>query len=352
MLQIAGWSLHAFILAGTAFAVNAKSSTLTIWITYIILSVFGLFWTHLFYKYYISKRIFVTNFSKLAKYIFGGAFVLSCLLVLSRIAMGALHDLVLIKFFKFNLLPQAGTSFPFLLSVTANAFGAMLIWSLLYFSFKFFEQYNGALVGQLKVEAALKEAQYQGLIAQINPHFLFNTLNAIRELTKIDASKAWSAVTELSDLLRYTLTSEKVRLVSLNEELTAIKDYLSIETMRFGNRLAYHLHVPEEIRSLQIPPVSLLTLVENAIKHGISKSVAGGKITICCKMVDGHLEAQVSNCGELAFNYSKGIGLSNLLRRMDILYGGDYFFSIVNERNRLVSATLKFPVHEIKNRID
>jgi signal transduction histidine kinase len=168
-------------------------------------------------------------------------------------------------------------------------------------------------------------AQMRALQAQINPHFLFNTLNVLSNLIHTNPAKAERLTEELADIFRYALESTRLEWVKLDDELRFLESYLEIEKARFEERLAYSFELEPSIRSLKIPPMILQPLVENAIKHGISPKVEGGKVRIAASLkADGGLAIVVEDSGvghRLSRQRGTGIGLSNVRARLQHIYG-------------------------------
>lgn len=223
-----------------------------------------------------------------------------------------------------------------------NVYAVFLIWSVLYYVFKYFENYREARYQNLEAQTQLKDAMMLNLRNQLNPHFLFNALNSIRSLTLTDAIKARTAITLLSDLLRYSLNSEQKNFVTLKEELDVVKDYLELEKIRFGNRLSFNIEANEQTLNAQVPPLAVMTLVENAIKHGIGKLKQGGSVTVNAQRDNGNVVVEVSNSGTFSPNGAGGIGLANTRQRLNILYNQNAAFDI-SQQNDLVAARLQIP---------
>ena len=147
-----------------------------------------------------------------------------------------------------------------------------------YFLFVVLIQSNQRKLQLLEEQKLRTDIELKALRARINPHFLFNTLNSVAGLIYLDQKKAESMIVQLSELLRFNLSISENKYVKLEQELKAVEDYLNIEKIRLGDRLNYSIE--NSIDYLSVPPMSLLTLVENAIKHGISKSIKGGDVCI------------------------------------------------------------------------
>ena len=203
-----------------------------------------------------------------------------------------------------------------------NFFFLLTFWMALYLAIHGFRRRRLAEVQTLLLELVAQEAQLRGLRAQLNPHFLFNCLNSLRELIVEDPGRAQTMVTQLSGLLRYSLQSGQTEQVSMQEEAQAVKDYLALEAIRFEERLQVRWDIDSEVNNIQVPPMLLQTLVENALKHGIARLPQGGEISIQVRVRDSQLELEVVNSGDLAEQPTgEGIGLRNARARLQLLYG-------------------------------
>ncbi len=196
------------------------------------------------------------------------------------------------------------------------------IWATIYLAVHEFRSRRIAEVNALRLELVAQEAQLRGLRAQLNPHFLFNCLNSLRELIVENPRRAQTMVTQLSGLLRYSLQSDHTEQVLLEDEIQAVKDYLALEAIRFEERLHVNWNIAPDACSVPVPPMLLQTMVENALKHGIARRPEGGEISIQALVRNSELELEVVNSGELSEQPSEeGIGLRNARARLQLLYG-------------------------------
>jgi len=231
----------------------------------------------------------------------------------------------------------------FILQFLANGI-LFLGWSLFYFSFHFFRSYQQSL----KWEAFKIEAELNHLKSQLNPHFLFNSLNSVRALIDEDPKKAKNAITQLSGLLRKGLETGKQKLIPFSEELSTVKDYLALEAIRYEERLNVEIDCPENTKNAKVPPLLIQTLVENGIKHGISKLKLGGKIILKASLESPNiLKIEISNSGSLNQankNFqSQGFGLRNSRKRLGLLFEGKASLEIKNGINNTVKTKLIIP---------
>ena len=233
-----------------------------------------------------------------------------------------------------------------------GSFYIMLCWSGLYFGIKYYQQLQDQTEQTLKAAAAAHQAQLKMLRYQLNPHFLFNTLNAISTLILDGANKtANDAVTRLSDFLRYTLDNDPMSRVTLGSELDALDLYLEIEKVRFGDRLIIEKDIDPRAISALVPSLILQPLIENAIKYAISPSEQGGTLRISARVQQGTLALRLSDTGPGLGNgnngqKSTGVGLKNTRERLQQLYGERQAFTLApNEPSGLV-ITINIPFEE------
>jgi two-component system, LytTR family, sensor kinase len=192
-------------------------------------------------------------------------------------------------------------------------------------------------------QQALVASELQALKMQLRPHFLFNTLNGIATLVDGDSKSARAMIIKLSDLLRTALDSESVDLVSLENELKFVREYLDLEKMRFGNRLQIEWLVPVATHELLVPQMILQPLVENAIRHGIAPTREGGWVLVEAAEKDGMLEIQVRNSVGEATSNGTGVGLRNTEARLKYLYAGDASLRLTFSEDQTATASLTLP---------
>ena len=227
-----------------------------------------------------------------------------------------------------------------------NLSSVILLWQLIYFSVHYFQNYKKVEIEALIWEAAVKDFELKTLKSQLNPHFMFNALNSIRALIEEDPASAKTAVTKLSNILRYSLRIEKSETVTLEDEMQTVADYLDLEKMRFEERLSYTIKTDVKAAKTEIPPMMVQTLVENGIKHGISQRTNGGKISVNSFIEDSRLHIQISNTGQLHeedLKMATGFGIQNTKHRLNLLYGVNGSFNIHNTSQSEVLAEVIIP---------
>lgn len=339
ILQVFGWGLFAFV--NIFFANLSRGITsVQIW-AFVVLAAFYLISTH-FLRYIIkSYHWFKLEIPQL---------LLQALLALLALSLINTIAQVFINLAFGTLNPAEDFKF---LVISVNLFLSFLfyaVWFLSYFIFHFLDNYNTSL----KYEAKINEIRLNHLKSQLNPHFIFNALNSVRALVDEDPVKAKSAITRISNILRFSLMMDKKQVIEFADELSTVKDYLALETIRFEERLEVVYIIEDESYSYKIPPMMLQTIVENAIKHGISNLVKGGVIEIKCREgVDDDLYIQVKNSGRLLSTPTLktkgegGHGLSNTLQRLKLIYGNKGTLRIFNSGNQFVITEIKIPKQRV-----
>jgi LytS/YehU family sensor histidine kinase len=221
----------------------------------------------------------------------------------------------------------------------------MSIWLLAYHLYHYAQREISITKEYARLAIIAKDAQLNNLSAQLNPHFLFNSLNNIKALIIENPKSARRAIDLLSDLLRMALYSKDILITSVREELSLVKDFLELEKLRLEERLQFCVEPDDAINEVMIPRFSIQTLVENAIKHGIDKQKEGGLITIKVLSADNSLRISVQNPGVFnADTKNEGLGIKNLTERLRIHYKGKATFTITNEPGDIVSSSIIIPL--------
>ncbi len=231
-----------------------------------------------------------------------------------------------------------------------TSFYALACWSALYYGIKYYQRYEDQMRQTLAATAAAHQAQLKMLRYQLNPHFLFNTLNAISTLILERSNEsANSTVTRLSDFLRYTLDNDPNNRVTLRKELEAIDLYLEIEKVRFQDRLVLEREIETAALDALVPSLILQPLIENAIKYAIAPSEDGGTIRIGAKVHGWTLSVSVTDdgpgmavTGDRRAN-SGGVGLRNIRDRLQQLYGDEQALTLGANHPRGLIATINMP---------
>jgi len=195
----------------------------------------------------------------------------------------------------------------------------------------------------LRLELLAKEAELRALQSQVNPHFFFNSLNSVRALMYEDVDNAANMIDRLATLMRYTLMSTFSDCVPLQQELDAVRAYLAIEQIRFEERLRMHFDIEPALAQATIPPMTLQTLVENAVKYGVERRTDGSEIRIVARQSGDCAMIEVANQGTLLANSSSTrVGISNARKRLALAKGEQARLDL-SEQDGWVHATLTFP---------
>ena len=232
--------------------------------------------------------------------------------------------------------------------ISANVFTSFIylfIWNSIYFIYHYIAESRRQQVDKLKLETLVKTLELKTIKAHINPHFIFNALNSIRALIDENPERARKAVTALGNILRSSMYSDQQEIIPLEKELKIVEDYLALEQIRFEDRLVVEYEIEEETLKNFIPPMMVQMLVENAIKHGISKSVKGGKVKIISTNSEGFFKLVVQNTGTLENTINtEGFGLQSTESRLALLFGNRAKFNITALDGPLVEATIMIPL--------
>jgi hypothetical protein len=326
--QILGWGL--FVLGNILTAPSEGSNLAKVYNISVLIFIMGIGITHSFrwgVHHWGWKKL---NIPALIPRILISAIVMSTLFVMFNTALTDIlngEPPLVDSFFKSRFVLNVG-----------NFFVLFFLWNTLYFAVNTFENWKKEEIQNLELRAAKTEIELNSFKSQMNPHFMFNSLNSIRALVDEDPNKAKQAITMLSGIMRNNLLLGKKQIVSLREELDLVEKYLSIEQIRFEERLKIEYDINPDTLSCDIPPFMLQTIVENGIKHGVSKIIAGGLIKIICKKQNGFFEIEVINSGEYRpDNDREGFGLANTKKRLELIYSGKANFEIANDGNFVVT---------------
>ncbi len=217
----------------------------------------------------------------------------------------------------------------------------------LYYVIFYYRSFRTKLEKEHRLQTLVKEAELKSLKYQINPHFIFNSLNSISSLTISNPEKAREMSTNLSTFLRKTLATNEIQKIKLFEEVDNIKLYLEIEKVRFGERLDFVMNISERCEEHEIPNMILQPIIENAIKHGVYESLEKVTITFNCKLEGKFISITISNNFDptSVSNIGEGIGLKNIRDRLILIYNRTDLISISKDSD-LFQVSLQIPVHQ------
>lgn len=330
LFQIPGWCIFALLNIYVAYLTTEISVSVILIDVGMALS--GLLLTH-YYRHTIFKRGWLNlKTDALVKYVFLSNTLLSA-------AYSLLYYFLYLLVFGVHHFPV----FSSLLGTFCAAFFLMGLWNAFYFSWVYIERNRSLHIQQLKMESALKDLEIKTIKANLQPHFIFNSLNSIRALIDEDPMLAREAVTKISNILRRTI-AQKNELVSLETELELVNDYLDLEKIRFEDRLQVIRKIAPDTLSRSLPSMMMQTLVENAIKHGISSLENGGELIIESELEQDTLKIEIKNSGSLQTpgknENSLSFGLKATRQRLHYFYGNEAAFDIMEEKPYVVCTLL------------
>ncbi len=311
LLQIVGWSLFALLNIYISFFEPRDSHIITITVN-VLLVTGGIVLTHFFRKLLIHKRWLDLDTTQLVTRVLATNIGLAFLFC-------AWQYLLLNIFFseQENITSLRHIARPFM-----AAYLILLGWSLIYFTWSYIESNRSRIISQLQMQNDMQELELKSMRSNLQPHFIFNSLNSIRALVKEDPDAARVAVTKLSKILR-TSISTKDNSISLDEELKLVENYLHLEKIRFEERLQYNFHIEPKTRAMLVPPMLIQNMVENAVKHGISILEKGGTIWMRSEVEGDFIKISIKNEGHInEENKMKGtgFGMSSSQKRLNHLY--------------------------------
>ncbi len=343
IIQIVVWSLlgGALLLNNWIGANDINDSIWRLLMDSLIYTTLAILFSHLM-KILINRYCAIDNLKwiDLPK-IFGIVVVCASFLYLAY----TLHIQVAYRYLykKIDIFDHQSQSLIYQIVFFLNSLLYFIVWVIFYIGIKGLIELNICREERIELESILKESQLNTLKGQINPHFMFNSLNNIRGLMLEDVNSSREMLTRLSELLRYSLTKNSTDSISLKQELEMVENFVSLSKIQFEERLNYTEQVDPALISRQIPPMIIQLLVENAVKHGISNLKEGGSVFLEVLQESENMVIRVTNSGKLSFGKkSTKLGLDNIRKRLKLLYGSKATFSIW-EKNKIVIAEIKIP---------
>ncbi|WP_416305105.1 sensor histidine kinase [Neptunicella sp. SCSIO 80796] len=254
------------------------------------------------------------------------------------------------EIYKFGYVPE---DWIYYFTNSLASFYIIFSWSGLYFGIKYYQMLQNEKSNVLQASSMAHQAHLKMLRYQLNPHFLFNTLNAISTLILVKENKtANQMVSRLSDFLRYSLDKDPIKKVTLKQEIQVESLYLEIEKVRFDERLSVSWNIASDVENALVPSMILQPLIENSIKYAIANSEQGGSISISARAFGKDVLIEVADDGPgVDFNQSQlyrsnGVGLPNIKERLSSLYGNNYSFDIANNQPTGVKVSIRLPYQE------
>lgn len=338
--QLIGWSLASLYWGYIGFSGDGFNLYLGL-VLFISDVVFYILLTHLYRNFAIYSHWQNLDLNNLLKR-----------LIPTILVMGVAYTIVTaLKVYFFRVWFNPHFTLPFELFFRQNwsvllvaGVRLMSIWLLAYHLYHYAQREINIAKENARLELITRDAQLNNLSAQLNPHFLFNSLNNVKALIIDNPKSARRAIDLLSDLLRNSLYSEVNQLIALRDELALVNDYLELEKLRFEERLQFRIENNNVQDDILAPRFCIQTLVENAIKHGIARQKNGGLISIKIEKQTNIICITVQNPGKLIANEQhNGLGLKNLEERLQLHFKDNTKFEIINTDEGTVLSTLIIP---------
>ncbi len=333
LFQAFGWG--SFALFNIYFAYMNQELTYRIFYINLLLSVFGFLISHGYRYFILAKKWIQKPTETLIRYVLFATAVLS-------VVYNLLYYLLLFLLRIEVMAPDA-----YLVSLI-TVYVIFALWNLIYFTWQYLEKSRLIQIETLKMESALKDLEIKTIRSNLQPHFIFNSLNSIRALIDEDPELARAAITKISNILRNTITKQEAT-DTLQNELALVEDYLDLEKIRFEERLHFVKNIDETTLGVQIPTMMLQTLIENAIKHGISNLEAGGTVRLNTKTAGQDLIIEVINdinAGQMGQREnSLGFGLSSSKQRLKLLYEDEASLSLNFDQDQAM-VLIRIPLNK------
>jgi uncharacterized membrane-anchored protein YhcB (DUF1043 family) len=330
------WAYQAFywgIFSAIGLAINLVNggNVRNLVISHILFFLYSIGLTHVYRRRIQRWRLRQPSAVRKRLWLFGGILVIS----LIQTALVISIDIAL-NGWRAGDWPRAAVA-----GLAWGMYIGTLVWTIVYVRIT---ERRAQEQRETQLQLALRAAELRALEAQVNPHFLFNCLNSIRGLVVENPALAQDMITRFAALLRYNLNRDRQHTVPFAEEAEIVEDYLALESVRFEGRLRIQFDVDPEAKAVQVPPMILQALVENALKHGVARRPEGGDVQIHASAANGRLVLRVTNSGELgpARPHDTQLGLKNIRDRLHLLYGDRASLSLQNG-NGTVVAKVEIP---------
>jgi two-component system, LytTR family, sensor kinase len=338
--QILGWGAFVALSVINSATRNTDDAQSTV-VADVLFGVLALSVTHLS-REYIYKRLWANlSTEQLVPRV-----LIS--IAVQAILLGTVYSFSLDMLYHESFMQEAGARFTGVFFVSLLMIGS---WHLIYFIIKFIQRNRNLLIDRLQMENNVKSLQIKSIKNNLQPHFIFNALNSIRALVDEDPGRARDSITQLSNILRSSIMADKVETVPLQKELEIVKDYLSLETIRYEERLQCAYQINDNTLQLPVPPLMLQTLCENAIKHGISATPGGGTVTLSSTCDAEHHYITIRNTGQYSperaevSSNSSGFGLQSTRERLLFLFGSAASMNIANINDTEVELRITIPIN-------
>ncbi|HEY2382795.1 MAG TPA: histidine kinase [Terriglobia bacterium] len=323
--QVAGWGSYSAVVFAVITAFLGWQTN--IFAGFLLFFFYSIGFTHLLRLRIRRRRYLDLPASRGLPRIFGSAVAIGALEILLVIAISRILE-------GHNAFDATG-----MLSMASGVIFMTCAWTAVYIGVHWYRRY-------VESQLSLRKAELRALQAQVNPHFLFNSLNTIRGTVGENPEHAQDMITSLANLFRRSLRAEGTQVVPLSEEMAAVSDYLALESARFEERLNVSFTIEPAAEPFPVPAMLVQTLVENAVKHGISKTPEGGMVTVRGILENECLVLEIENTGRLREADADGThtGLANARERLRLLCGSEATLSLA-DRDGTVAVRVVIPQH-------
>lgn len=337
--QLIGWSIVSIYWAYTVYTRDNYGVFYTV-LNYVLDISIGLFLTHMYRGFAIKANWSSLPIKQLLIRVIPTILLLAALYMLFNNLKWYLYWTIIIGREEVLL-----NTLLYWNPILITGLRLMSIWLLAYHLYHYYQKEIVTAKENSRLSLVAKQAQLDNLSSQLNPHFLFNSLNSIKSLVIENPKNARRAIDLLSDLLRSSLYKKDKDLITIKEELSLVQDYIELEKMRFEARLQLEITIDKALSNFKIPTLSIQLLVENAIKHGIDLKVEGGIINLSIEKKNNDVQIKVHNPGTIInTKKSSGLGLKNLQERLAIQYKGNATFNLIATDKERVSAIITIPI--------
>ena len=336
-LQLVGW----LTIGAMSFITGYEWSTNYLIYSYISFCVMGIALTSIF-RWYLKYRVKIDWYGKSALL---HLIIATCVCIVAYMASTYVTEFIYESFWERTEAEIESIKQFVTLSTTAIGASVTIIsWTSIYYALKIYMRRGDYHAEQLELKTTLREAQLNTLKGQVNPHFMFNSLNNIRGLMLEDVEKSREMITKLSEMLEYALEKNIVDAIPVEQELEMVENYIALSKIQMEDRLKFVKKINPETLSINIPPMIIQLLIENAAKHGIANLKDGGTIRLTVAKMSNEILIKVSNTGKLRIaKDSTQLGLKNIRQRLRLLYGKKASFSLEEVEDE-VMAQIKVPL--------
>ena len=335
IFQILGWGIYLAI--GLIIMASSNQNVLKWFPVIFIKTSLLLLMTHQLRNYIIRTNLLNLSVLKIISTAVFAVVIISA--TVNMVASGLMLQ-------PFKLITWEQYSFKMYFYYFLNESFIVALWLAIYLVTAFIKQNRQREIEKWQLEVIAQKAQLDSLTSQINPHFIFNSLNNIRSLIFENPGQAGDMITHLSNLLRYSIKHNDSGKETIQHELEIVKDYLKLQSIHLEERLQYSIEVDENLLNIEVPSMSIQLLVENAVKHGLWEQVDGGFISIKIFSKDKNAIIEISNTGKIEDKgKSTKLGIKNISDRLRLMFGNNAQVTLRQTEKNIVTTTFNIPVN-------